>query len=72
MARKRITIFLDQLSEPLDAKLKESGQTASAYIRGLIAADCGCEPPTVRIGNPSIGEFSQIAHAKRWGKGVPE
>lgn len=41
----RITFRPGSLAGPMGKRLAETGQGPSEYVRGLIAADCGVEPP---------------------------
>ena len=53
------------LARPIQARLNESGENLSGYVRRLIAADLGLEPPTMTVGNPDIGDQSAAGIAAR-------
>ncbi len=48
MAGDRITIRLAELAKPLAVRLAETGETQNEYVRRLIAADLGIDPPEMR------------------------
>lgn len=64
----RITFRPGSLAGPMGKRLAETGQGPSEYVRGLIAADCGVEPPEMPVGNPTLAEQSAAGVAARWPK----
>ena len=43
-----MTIRLGKLRQAVEARIAKTGETASEYIRRLIADDCGIDVPTMR------------------------
>lgn len=64
----RITFRPGSLAGPMAKKLLATGEGPSEYVRRLIAADCGVEPPEMIVGNPTMGEQSAAGVAARWPK----
>lgn len=61
----KITFRPSTLAGPMASKLVETRETPSEYVRRLIAADCGVEPPEMRAGNPDIAAQSAAGVAAR-------
>jgi hypothetical protein len=54
------------LAGPMAAKLAETSETPSEYLRRLVASDCGVECPEMKEGNPNAAEQAQLANSARW------
>ena len=54
------------LAGPMAAKLAETFETPSEYLRRLVASDCGVECPKMKEGNPNAAEQAQLANSARW------
>ncbi len=59
---KTIVVRLGELSEPFVAHLAETGEKESDYVRRLIAADLGLEPPEMR---GQVANLKQFAAPKK-------
>ena len=59
------TFRLGELRPAVESRLDETGEKPSAYLRRLIAADCGVEPPKMR-GN--VAYLRQYAKPKKTAK----
>lgn len=62
----KISFRTGTLAGPMAAKLAETTETPSEYLRRLVASDCGVECPEMREGNPNAAEQAQRANSARW------
>jgi hypothetical protein len=69
MLPEKISFRPGSLAGPMGRKLKATGETPSAYLRRLIAADCGKPEPAMPEGNPQFRKQKKLrTKAKRKGK----
>ena len=63
---EKISFRPGSLVGPMAAKLAETNETPSEYLRRLVASDCGVECPELKAGNPNAAEQAQRANSARW------
>lgn len=64
-----LALVLGNLGPLVKAKIDETGQTPSEYVREAIAAHLGVEAPELREGNPKANrKTAKRANRARWGK----
>lgn len=64
----KISFRPGSLAGPMAARLNDTGETPSNYVRRLIAEDCGVDPPEMLAGNPNAAQQAEAANAARWGR----